>query len=53
VPRVTADRVHDIAIAGAGFGGLGMAIRLKERGVEDFVVIERGDDVGGTWRVNS
>ena len=45
--------MHEVAIVGAGFGGLGMAIRLKERGTDDFVVIERGDDVGGTWRANS
>ncbi|MDQ4040918.1 MAG: NAD(P)/FAD-dependent oxidoreductase [Actinomycetota bacterium] len=42
-----------IAIVGSGFAGLGMAIRLRRDGVEDFVVLERGDDVGGTWRDNS
>ena len=42
-----------IAIVGSGFGGLGMAIRLKRDGIEDFVVLERGRDVGGTWRDNS
>ena len=44
--------VHDVAIVGAGFGGLGMAIRLKQEGT-DFVLIERGADVGGTWWANS
>src|SRR5881392_543537 len=43
--------VH-VAIVGSGFAGLGMAIRLKQRGIEDFVVLERADDVGGTWRDN-
>src|SRR5215210_3875066 len=43
----------DIAIIGSGFSGLGMAIRLKRQGVEDFVVLERGDDVGGTWHYNT
>ena len=43
----------DIAIVGAGFSGLGMAIRLKLEGIEDFVVLERHDDVGGTWWVNT
>ncbi len=38
---------------GAGFGGLGMAIRLKQQGTDDFVVVEREDDVGGTWWANS
>jgi cation diffusion facilitator CzcD-associated flavoprotein CzcO len=44
--------VHEVAIVGAGFGGLGMAIKLRERGT-DFVLIERGEDVGGTWWANS
>ncbi|MFL5885617.1 MAG: flavin-containing monooxygenase [Thermoleophilaceae bacterium] len=43
----------EIAIVGAGFSGLGMAIRLKQEGIDDFVVIERGDDIGGTWRDNA
>jgi cation diffusion facilitator CzcD-associated flavoprotein CzcO len=42
-----------IAIAGAGLSGLGMAIALKEDGHDDFVVLERADDLGGTWRDNS
>jgi len=44
---------HRIAILGAGFGGLGMAIRLKQEGIEDFVVLERDTEVGGTWWANS
>lgn len=39
-------------VIGAGFSGIGAAIKLIERGVEDFVVLERSDDVGGTWRDN-
>lgn len=39
-----------VAIIGAGFAGLGMAIRLKQLGIDDFVVLERASDVGGTWR---
>src|SRR5271166_3407221 len=42
-----------VVIVGAGFSGLGLAIRLKERGVGDFVVLERADDVGGTWTANT
>lgn len=42
-----------VAIVGAGFSGLGLAIRLKQWGIDDFVVLERGDDVGGTWRDNT
>lgn len=42
-----------VAIVGAGFSGLGMAIRLKQQGNDDFFVLERAEDVGGTWRDNS
>lgn len=41
-----------VAIIGTGFSGLGMAIKLKEAGIDDFVVLERGENVGGTWRDN-
>jgi cation diffusion facilitator CzcD-associated flavoprotein CzcO len=44
---------HRIAIVGSGFAGLGAAIRLKQAGIEDFVVLERTGDVGGTWNVNT
>lgn len=40
-------------IIGAGFAGLGMAVRLVQEGVDDFVILERGDRVGGTWRDNT
>ena len=43
----------DVLIVGAGFSGLGAAIRLAQEGFEDLVVLERGSDVGGTWRDNS
>lgn len=39
-----------VAIVGAGFSGLGMAIRLKNAGINDFLIVEAGDQVGGTWR---
>ena len=41
-----------IIVVGAGFGGLGMAIALKESGEEDFLVLEKFSDVGGVWRDN-
>ena len=44
--------MHPVLIVGAGFSGLGMAIRLKRAGIDDFVVLEQGDEVGGTWRDN-
>jgi cation diffusion facilitator CzcD-associated flavoprotein CzcO len=43
-------RVHDAVVIGAGFTGLGTTIKLKEAGVDDVVVLERADRVGGTWR---
>ena len=42
----------DIAVIGSGFAGLGTAIELKRSGREDFVVLERADGIGGTWRAN-
>jgi cation diffusion facilitator CzcD-associated flavoprotein CzcO len=42
-----------VAIVGSGFGGLGTAIRLKQDGIDDFLIFEKSDDLGGTWRDNS
>jgi cation diffusion facilitator CzcD-associated flavoprotein CzcO len=42
----------DVAIIGAGFAGLGAAVRLKQRGQTSFLVFERAAEVGGTWRDN-
>jgi cation diffusion facilitator CzcD-associated flavoprotein CzcO len=44
---------HDVIVVGTGFAGLGMAIKLKEVGEHDFVVLEKADAVGGTWRENT
>ncbi|HEY0889145.1 MAG TPA: NAD(P)/FAD-dependent oxidoreductase [Nocardioides sp.] len=43
----------DHLIVGAGFGGLCAAIKLDEDGEKDFIVVEKGSDVGGTWRDNT
>ncbi|MGZ6693738.1 MAG: flavin-containing monooxygenase, partial [Solirubrobacteraceae bacterium] len=42
-----------VAIVGAGFGGIGTAIRLREAGYEDLVILERDDGLGGTWWANT
>ncbi|MCK2217597.1 NAD(P)/FAD-dependent oxidoreductase [Actinomadura sp. ATCC 31491] len=42
-----------VAIIGAGFGGLCMAIRLERAGIRSYTVFEKADDLGGTWRDNS
>lgn len=44
---------HDTIIVGAGFSGIGTAIKLAESGIDDFVIVERADRVGGTWRDNT
>ena len=43
---------YQVAIIGAGFGGLAMAIRLLQRNIHKFVILEKSDEVGGTWREN-
>ncbi|WP_117213343.1 flavin-containing monooxygenase [Allorhizocola rhizosphaerae] len=43
----------DIAVIGSGFSGLGAGIRLLQKGFTDFLIFERADDIGGTWRDNS
>jgi cation diffusion facilitator CzcD-associated flavoprotein CzcO len=43
----------EIVVVGTGFAGLATAMRLREQGRRDFVVLERAGDVGGTWRDNS
>jgi cation diffusion facilitator CzcD-associated flavoprotein CzcO len=40
-------------VVGTGFSGLGMAIQLEKDGRDDFVVLEKAHDVGGTWRDNT
>ncbi len=42
-----------VAVVGAGFSGLCMSIRLKREGIDDFVVLERAEELGGTWRDNT
>jgi cation diffusion facilitator CzcD-associated flavoprotein CzcO len=42
-----------VVIVGAGFAGLGMGIRLKQAGIDDFTILERADRLGGTWRDNT
>ena len=42
-----------VVVVGAGFSGLSVASRLRDVGEEDFVVLERGEGVGGVWRDNT
>lgn len=43
----------DIVIIGTGFSGMGAAMKLRQSGREDFVILEKARDVGGTWRDNT
>jgi cation diffusion facilitator CzcD-associated flavoprotein CzcO len=43
---------YDVVIVGAGFGGIGAAIQLKRMGYDNIAILEREDDLGGTWHVN-
>jgi len=45
--------VTDVAVVGAGLGGIATAAALREAGFTDLVVLERSDDLGGTWRDNT
>jgi len=48
----TQSTLHDVLIIGAGFAGLGAAIRLKQFGITNIAILERDTAVGGTWRDN-
>jgi cation diffusion facilitator CzcD-associated flavoprotein CzcO len=48
-----AESPYRVVVVGAGFGGIGMGAALKHAGIEDFAVLERGADLGGTWRDNT
>ena len=44
---------YRVVVVGAGFGGLGMAVALEQAGIEDFLIVDRADGLGGTWRDNT
>ncbi|MEH6365886.1 MAG: NAD(P)/FAD-dependent oxidoreductase [Pseudomonas marincola] len=47
------NKSHRVLIIGTGFGGVGLAIKLKQAGIDDFILLEKASGVGGTWRENS
>jgi cation diffusion facilitator CzcD-associated flavoprotein CzcO len=51
--EMTAPDELPIVIIGAGFGGIGTAIRLRQAGIESFTILERAGEIGGTWRDNT
>ncbi|GIX17844.1 MAG: flavin-binding monooxygenase [Rhodothalassiaceae bacterium] len=44
--------MHEVAIIGAGFAGIGMGHALVRAGIHDFVILEAAPEVGGTWQAN-
>lgn len=50
---MTGQQEASLLIAGAGFGGLIMALEARKRGIKDIVILEKARDVGGTWRENT
>ncbi|CAI8185783.1 MAG: Neopentalenolactone D synthase [Alphaproteobacteria bacterium] len=52
VQRGPEKRDVDVVIIGGGFGGMLAAVRLKQQGIDDVVIIEKGGDFGGTWYWN-
>src|SRR2546421_4350418 len=44
---------HEVVVIGAGFSGIGAAIKLDEAGFADFVVLEAGEGAGGAWHWNT
>lgn len=44
---------YTVIIIGSGFGGQCAAIRLRERGIDDFIILERREFMGGTWAQNA
>lgn len=51
-PAPVAHPDFHVVIVGAGFGGIGAAVELERAGIEDFVILEKWDGPGGTWRAN-
>lgn len=45
--------VLDVIIIGSGFAGIGLAIKLREAGIDNLLILEKAAEVGGTWRDNS
>jgi cation diffusion facilitator CzcD-associated flavoprotein CzcO len=50
--HAAADTTLGVLIIGAGFSGIGMAIRLRQQGRRDFMICDKASGIGGTWWVN-
>ena len=52
-PQANGVTSTNVIVIGTGFSGLAMGVKLREEGEENFVMLERAADVGGTWRDNT
>jgi cation diffusion facilitator CzcD-associated flavoprotein CzcO len=43
---------HDVVVAGSGFAGLCMGVKLREAGIDNFLILEKDKEFGGTWWAN-
>ena len=50
---MTTVKKYKVIIVGSGFSGLCMGIKLKQAGIHDFAILEKAEDLGGTWRENT
>lgn len=50
---MTTPHFTELLIVGAGLSGLIMAIEARKRGIKDIILLEKADEVGGTWRENT
>ncbi|RDI44948.1 flavin-containing monooxygenase [Nocardia mexicana] len=44
---------YEAVVVGAGFGGIGAGVELRRAGIDDFLIVDKNTDVGGTWHVNT
>ena len=44
---------HEVVVIGAGISGIAAAIKLREAGIDDVVILEKAETYGGTWRANT
>ncbi|MEV6275240.1 NAD(P)/FAD-dependent oxidoreductase [Nocardia sp. NPDC051832] len=52
-PHALPEPDFEVAIIGAGFGGLGAAVELRRAGIDRFVILDKNSDIGGTWHANT
>ena len=50
---MTANIDHEVLIIGAGFGGIGAGVELTKAGIDDFLIVDKNDGIGGTWWANT